>query len=485
VDDRRYALGPPRPDVVREEHERRRQRPRLEDLRRALGEHHRRHRPELLAALDVVEPLEVGRLARVGEQRAVPERPRPELRAALEPGDDLVAGQRLGDGVGHVGGPLVGDGGGAQPALERRVVPAAAQRGGRHGRHLVAEPGRDVHGRPQCRAGIPRGRLHPDLVVRPLPPQPRVGHAVERHAARHRQRAIAGAGLEVAGQLEQDLLQPPLDAGREIGMGGQEVAAGGERRREGVEVHRRHAEAAAVGPHQLLQRIEMRRPAVRGHRHDLVLVGRPAEAEVGGQLLVQQPQRVRQLLDGQDLEPAVLEAAREVRGALAATVQHEHVARVQAGRERGRRRVRDVMRYPAHALGVEARQARAQEERRPARVERAQPLPVGGGDVTVERRGQVGVVGVRDRVEVGGLDAGLAQAERHCLLGQLPGRERDRRLAVLAAREALLLRGGDGDAVHDQRSRRIVEDRVDTKYIRHREAALREALLLKRRWSHK
>jgi hypothetical protein len=32
---------------------------------------------------------------------------------------------------------------------------------------------------------------------------------------------------------------------------------------------------------------------------------------------------------------------------------------------------------------------------------------------------------------------------------------------VLAAREALLLGGGHGDAVHDERSRRIVEDRVD------------------------
>ena len=41
------------------------------------SEHHRRDRPELLAALDVVEPLEVLGVARVGEQAAVAERPGP------------------------------------------------------------------------------------------------------------------------------------------------------------------------------------------------------------------------------------------------------------------------------------------------------------------------------------------------------------------------------------------------------------------------
>jgi hypothetical protein len=51
---------------------------------------------------------------------------------------------------------------------------------------------------------------------------------------------------------------------------------------------------------------------------------------------------------------------------------------------------------------------------------------------------------------------------------------------VLAAREALLLSRGDGDAVDDQRGGRIVEDRIESEDL-HAQTLLREALLGKPR----
>jgi hypothetical protein len=81
-----------------------------------------------------------------------------------------------------------------------------------------------------------------------------------------------------------------------------------------------------------------------------------------------------------------------------------------------------------------------------------------------------GVVGVGDRVELRRLDPGLGEAVGHRLLGQLPGRERDRGLAVLASREALLLGGGHRAAVDDDRCGGVVEDGVDSEDL-HREVA--------------
>jgi hypothetical protein len=46
-------------------------------------------------------------------------------------------------------------------------------------------------------------------------------------------------------------------------------------------------------------------------------------------------------------------------------------------------------------------------------------------------------------------------------LGELPRREGDRILSVLAAVEAFLFGSSDADAVHDEGRRRVVKDRVD------------------------
>src|ERR687896_286029 len=58
--------------------------------------------------------------------------------------------------------------------------------------------------------------------------------------------------------------------------------------------------------------IQEGRPPVRGHRHHLVLVRGAAEAEVLGHLLVEETERVRQLLRREDLQLTIRVAAREI-----------------------------------------------------------------------------------------------------------------------------------------------------------------------------
>ena len=62
-----------------------------EDLVGPVHEHHRRDGPELLAALDLVEPLEVLGVAGMGQQEPVTQRPRPELAPPVEPATTPLA----------------------------------------------------------------------------------------------------------------------------------------------------------------------------------------------------------------------------------------------------------------------------------------------------------------------------------------------------------------------------------------------------------
>ena len=139
--------------------------PRAKISRRALGQHHRRDRPELLAALDVVEPLEV--LARDPGWASRERWPSARGPYSLRPWNQATmpsCGEALGDRVGDVGRPLVrhpcaccshasisssvqprprsapGIGCGTSPSA-RRHVQRAAERG----------------------AGVAGGRLHPDV----------------------------------------------------------------------------------------------------------------------------------------------------------------------------------------------------------------------------------------------------------------------------------------------------------------------------------
>ena len=85
--------------------------------------------------------------------------------------------------------------------------------------------------------------------------------------------------------------------------------------------------------------------------------------------------------------------------------------------------------------------------------------------------GRIGVlhearlVGVRDDIHVA-RETGLAQAPTGGLQRQLPGRERQRLLAVLAS-WPLFLRGRRDPAVDHQRGRRIVEHGVQSQHDGH------------------
>lgn len=226
----------------------------------------------------------------------------------------------------------------------------------------------------------------------------------------------------------------------------------------GVPVDRLDPEAAVVrGVDQFAQRLQVPGPAVGGQRHDLVLVAGAQEAQVLGHVLVHEAQGVRQLLRGEHLQLAVAVAAGQVGDVLAPAVAHEHRAVAVRRGQPGRGRVRHVVGDVAHLRRVEPGQCRGQEVGRAHRVLRAQVLPVALGALDDQGR----VVGVGDRVDVLGGEACLLQAPGRRLLRQLPGREREGPLAVLAAAEPFLLRGGDDAPVGDDRRGGVVKDRVD------------------------
>ena len=185
-----------------------------------------------------------------------------------------------------------------------------------------------------------------------------------------------------------------------------------------------------------------------------------------GQLLVEQPERVRERLRRRATsQPAV--AQRRRRGGRRARRGRRGPARRSAPsrppgrpRRRGRRGGGRSARGPGRA-----RAARWQEARGALGEERAQPLPLVGGQVVAGLRREGGVVGVGDRVEVGRLEAGLGQAPApsparaapRCEngTGALPCLRREKRSSSAAATI---------DAVDHEGGGRIVEDGVDSEY---------------------
>ena len=159
-------------------------------------------------------------------------------------------------------------------------------------------------------------------------------------------------------------------------------------------------------------------------------------------------------------------AAGQVRGALAPAVEHQHAQRRADGAASaaeaawatwwGTNRTRAGSR-PGSAVG--------EEPRRPLGVQRPQALPRVGRPMARRRaRPAPGRRSRRPRRGPPGVSPASARHQPHRLLGQLPGRERHRRLAVLAPAEALLLGRRDDRAVHDERGGRVVEDRVDAEH---------------------
>ena len=320
-------------------------------------------------------------------------------------------------------------------------------------------------------AGVTRRGLDPDALERPLPGQAGVGHAVEGDPVGHGEVGVAGAGVQPAGEVEDDLLQAGLHARCEVGVLRLPRAVGRAGLCEGAQVERLDHEPAVVGradrPPQLVQK---RRLPVGGEGHHLVLVGRAHEAEVGGDLLVEQAEGVGQRLGGEDLELAVDPPPGQVRRLFAPPVEHEHARRRPRRGQMGRGGVGHVVGHESHRRGIEAGQGRAQEAGRPLGVEGAQALPSIGRDVGVRLAGdERGVVGVGDGGDLVGRDPGLAQAPAGGLLGQLPGAVRHRPLAMLAPAEALLLGGGHDLAVDHQGRRGVVKHSIEAENEGHEE----------------
>src|ERR671910_3392519 len=83
VDDRRDAVDPALSNPVHEQHVRAGEGSAVEDLLRLLTEHHRGDGSKAFAALDSVEAVEGGGMARMGEQAGVGPPPPPALPATL------------------------------------------------------------------------------------------------------------------------------------------------------------------------------------------------------------------------------------------------------------------------------------------------------------------------------------------------------------------------------------------------------------------
>ena len=366
-----------------------------EPLRKGLGGDGRRHRAEIFAVLQVVEPsLHLGRDRR-GQDRASAQRPRAPFHAPLKPAQDAVVGQQLRGARGQrgvVGQCLVGQ---SRPAQQRldvcvgpfgtevgvthlpaplRQRPAVARCAGRgrgrggcrdrgrgrgracdirqahraaHVRHRLPAALARVHPqrRTQGGAGVASGGLHPHGLERAFVAQARVHDAVQRHAAGHGQRVFARDLAQPAGDRQHRALQHLLQRCGQVQVGLQQRRAGLARRPcQRLEINVVDAELpAALHQHAVGQGLAPARPAHRGQRHDLVLIARMQEPEVRGHALVEQPQRVRHRDLAQGLVAVVAVDAVSGGGALAAAVESEHGAALEGRGQEGAGLVAEVV----------------------------------------------------------------------------------------------------------------------------------------------
>ena len=320
---------------------------------RPLGQHHRGDRAELLAALDRVEPVEVRRVA-AGWPAGCGGRA-PAARTRCGPGTTRPRRRRRSPRPPRRRRPP-----GARRAPAPRPGSPRSRRRPTRGRAPPSPSGwtsspssrATCRAAPERRARVARRRLHPDLVEGRALGQVGVGDAVQRHAARQRQAAARPCGRAAtrpARAAPPGAGPAPTPARSRAGLG-----------RAGAAPVDRRATVKPPSPvtrTSLAEAVEQPRPPVRREGHHLVLVGRPAEAEVLGQLLVEQAQRVRQRLDGEHLQVAA--ARRGRRG----TTPARRARRAPSPRSRRKRRgevrrrgVGDVVRHEADALGVQAGQ---------------------------------------------------------------------------------------------------------------------------------
>ena len=442
-----------------------RRRGEIEVLGRTLGGDGRRERPEALAQLDdPVEPLlDVGD-ERIGEDRAVAERPRPVLHPALEPRDDLVRSQRARRVLR-----------GVLRAAEVGPVEVILAAQGRQ--HLLLRIGRPVEGerlddlrgpilaplveggqrRPDGRAVIGGGGLHVDLVEDPVPGELAVEGAVQRDAACHAERPEPGRLAPVRDDMEQDPFQALLRSGGEVAMrlgehlgplgtrqqlleSGEDMAViGRPLGREPVQVERVLAVRMEVDEALEEPPVDLGVP-IRRQAHHLVLVGVELETEMPGDEPVEDADRVPDRVGVEDLEATVSHRIDGHRVDLAHAVAHDAE---RVGERRGEIRAGRVGEMVLDADEFSPRQVEAVTPELDL-PDRAVHLRVERGADHADRRRMAAVVeAVRDHVDVPHADAGLVQAVLDGFLRE--------RVGVLLGAEALLGGGGDDAPIGENR----------------------------------
>ena len=224
---------------------------------------------------------------------------------------------------------LVADAGRAQRLLDLLVAPAPAQRGVVHRSDPVPELGGHCQGGAERSARVPRrpagprcSRNGPSASSRVLATQFSATPPARRGSRPGSARAATSTARAAPPPAPPGCWPPDRRAARR-GPWRRAAAPG-----PGPSQSTPLGPEAAVpgGVHQLPEQRQMPRRPVRRHRHHLVLVAGAFEAEVGGQVLVQQAERVRQRLCGEDVELLVAVLPREHRGRLPAAVGDQHRA---------------------------------------------------------------------------------------------------------------------------------------------------------------
>ncbi len=517
----RHLAAPVLPDVGHQQHVRR-VAVEVEPLVHVLAEHARRERPEALPILD----LEVHhrlhlRRAGVAQDAAAAERARPELHAPLVEADDLLRGQELRHDARQLlaADAPVGRLALAEEALDDRdrkrraeirplhAVPIGRQvaRCVRFAPRLVRHPGARALGRRARLAEIPMpqrqrdahrtarvagGGLDPDFLERAFPEQAPVGHAVERHAAGHRQVRHAGLGVRKPGQFQHRFVGEVLDRPRQVHLALRQVRLLFARRaayRFG-EAAAGHRESLAVievrlvqvnGPvvadagDLLAQECQVARLTVRSEPHHLVFARIHLEAGEVGERAVEEAERIGEAKLLEEPQVGAAAGAERRRRPLADAVDGDDGRLLERRGVEGGGRVRlvvvaehDLPRERLRQLPRGLRVVGLLEIRQfaPDRVANPELLLHPEGDGLDERapalRGVV-EIGVEQAVElgerllveadqrqVGRCEAGFAQAVAARVGGE-PG-------VVLRPGEALLLRRGHDLAVDDEAGCRVV-----------------------------
>ena len=357
----------------------------LEVVVHPLPEHRGRERTERLPELDLAvhHRLHVA-AAGVAEDAARAEGARPELHAALEPADHLLARQQVRDRLAErrvVRVLLVDRAGPVQEAPDTVVRrPRSEQRPALRVRRpdlprVVEELMPDEQRHAERAARVSRRRLDPHVVEGPLAQHPSVPDAVQRHAAGEAEVAHPRLRVHVARRPQHRLLGDRLNGRRDVHLPLRDRRLGLPRRpaEERVELVRRHPQPLAVLEVRHVQAersvrlqidqvvpdaLDVLRLAVRRQPHQLVLAGVDLEAGEVGEGGVQQPERMREADLVRQLDAVAVPDAVRRRGPLPDPVQRQNGRLVERRRKERTGRVRLVVLREDDLSAVAAQPAR-------------------------------------------------------------------------------------------------------------------------------